>query len=275
MYRQHMLSIVASMLAMMAAAASAATLEESTASEMGSSAEEEERRQIVGARQLPYAAIGRLHGALICTAAIVAHPRIVITAAHCVIDPADGVIEGPILFQPGYRAETDLDRFYGEVWDLGSPRQYGALSANDAANDWAIIVLDRSPKGIRPLGLQRYGGAHFYSLHKEVLLPAYSIDIADGRTLSVDPACSIEGQVWGLLLHNCGVAHGASGAPLLRLHGDWYVVIGIESSVMILPGSHHEYGSAVSSDAFMDSLEAVFRRLTLNNGKPCPQYCRY
>lgn len=274
MYREYMLFIVASMLATMAAAASAAALNESTASEIGSSAEEE-RRQIVGVRQLPYAAIGRLQGALICTAAVVVHPRIVVTAAHCVIDPADGVIDGPILFQPGYPMETELGRFYGEVWDLGSPRQYGTLSAKDAANDWAIIVLDRSPKGIRPLGLQRYGGGHFHSLQREVLLPAYSIDIADGHTLSVDPTCSIEDQVWGLLLHDCGVAQGASGAPLLRRRGDWYVVIGIESSAMILPGSDHEYGSAVSSDAFMDSLEAVYRRLTRNNGKPCAQYCRY
>jgi hypothetical protein len=125
------------------------------------------------------------------------------------------------------------------------------------------------------LGLQRYGGAYFHSLHQEVLLPSYSIDIADGHTLSVDPTCSIEGQVWGLLLHDCRVAHGASGAPLLRLQGDWYVVIGIESSAMILPGNDHDYGSAVSSNAFMNSLEAVYRRLTRNNGKPCPQYCRY
>lgn len=258
MYRQYMLSIVASMLAIVAAAACAATLEESTASEMGFSADEEEQRQIVGARQLPYAAVGRLEGPLICTAAIVAHPRIVVTAAHCVIDPVDGVIKGPILFQPGYRAETDLGRFYGELWNLGSPRQYGALSANDAANDWAILVLEHSPNGIRPLGLQRCGGAHFHSLHKEALLPAYSIDIADGQALSVDPICSIKDQVWGLLFHDCEVNNGASGAPLLRLHDGWYVVIGIERSAVILPGSDHEYGSAASSDAFMDSLEAVF-----------------
>src|SRR6516225_1036875 len=40
-------------------------------------------RRVVDARLPPYAAVGRLSGSMVCTAALV-HPRIAVTAAHCV-----------------------------------------------------------------------------------------------------------------------------------------------------------------------------------------------
>src|SRR6266571_6069789 len=39
---------------------------------------------IVDAHLSPYAAVGRFTGTMVCTAALVLHPRIIITAAHCI-----------------------------------------------------------------------------------------------------------------------------------------------------------------------------------------------
>src|SRR3990172_209619 len=100
-----------------------------------------ERRLIVDAQRSPYSAIGKFRGTMTCTAAIVLHPRIVVTAGHC-IKKNDGTLKtSNLLFQPGYQAGTDLGHFKATVWAVGSKQSSRQQSAHDASQDWVILVL--------------------------------------------------------------------------------------------------------------------------------------
>ena len=109
-----------------------------------------DRRRIVDARLPPYAAVGRIKGAMLCTAAIVLHPRIVLTAAHCVSSGSGKITPLQPFFQPGYQAGSDLGRFKATVWAIGAEQDFKGQSVRDASNDWAVLLLERAPIGIRP-----------------------------------------------------------------------------------------------------------------------------
>jgi V8-like Glu-specific endopeptidase len=78
-------------------------------------------RPIVDVRSVPYAAVGRFKGAMVCTAAIVLHPRIIVTAGHCVTVGDAGRERIELIFQPGYQAGTDLGRYKATVWAVDLP----------------------------------------------------------------------------------------------------------------------------------------------------------
>ncbi len=230
-------------------------------------------RHIVDARVPPYTAVGRLTGLMICTGALVADPRIVVTAAHCVVEHDGKVTVSKLTFQPGYQMGLALDRFSGEVWAVGSLRQFEYVTVHDASNDWAIVVLDRSADPIRPLWVRSYGRETDGPLEGNILLPAYSDDFAGADVLAVDTACSVDKIVWEILLHDCAVSHGASGAPLLVRDGDWYAVIGINSGAMAFPTSRGRRivhrNAAIGSSFFAAALADVHERLLDGRGRGC------
>jgi hypothetical protein len=149
---------------------------------------------------------------------------------------------------------------------VGSQQRSRAQSAHDAANDWAILVLDRVPVGIRPLPLRNSSGQELMRLERQILMPNYAIDATGALSLRVDPTCSVLGLVWNVLLHDCGASPGASGAPLLTRDGQWYAVVGIHTASL---WGRNEEGriakllgnSASGAWSFANSLAALSRRL--------------
>lgn len=222
-------------------------------------------RPIVDVRMAPYAAaVGRLKGAMVCTAAIVLHPRIIITAGHCVANGRPERME--ITFQPGYKAGTDFSRFKAAVWAIGAHQQLTAQSVREASNDWAILVLERAPIGIRPFRLSNRSADTLKQLRGQILLPSYSVDVAEAQALSVDPTCSVQDLLWNVLLHDCKASLGGSGAPLLIRDQQWYEVVGIHSaSLLVNDEKHHSMqfigSSAIGVWTLTEALHALFRRL--------------
>ena len=226
----------------------------------------DDQRLIVDAQHPPYSAIGKFRGALTCTASIVLHPRIIVTAGHC-ITKKDGTLKlSSLLFQPGYQAGIDLGDFEATVWAVGSKQSFRQQSVHDASQDWAILVLDREPTGVQPFLLSRQSFEALKFLKLKILMPSYSIDVADAEWVSLDPACSVRDTAWEALVHDCRASFGSSGAPLLTRDGPQYAIVGIHTGSMFASDSEGHVGRfvgnrAISSGMFTEELLALSRRL--------------
>lgn len=220
----------------------------------------------VDARGSLSTAVGRFTGTKVCTAAIVVHPRIIVTAGHCIAGSDGSASRSKSIFHLTKGEGTNLYPFEATVWALGSRQLLTAQSAAEAASDWAILILDRVPFGIRPLRLQTTSTAELTQLERQVMLPSYGIDATGALSLGVDPTCSVRGLVWNVLLHNCKASPGASGAPLLIRYRQWYAVVGIHTGSMWASDEQGHIAkpignSASSSWSFSDALVALARRL--------------
>ena len=230
----------------------------------------DDRRLIVDAQRSPYSAIGKFKGTMTCTAAIVLQPRIIITAGHC-ITKSDGTLKmSNLLFQPGYQAGADLGHFEATVWAVGSKQSLRRQSVHDAAQDWAILVLDRAPTGVQPFLLSRRSSEALKSLERQILMPSYSIDVADAERVSLDPACSVRDMIWDALIHDCRASFGSSGAPLLIRYGPRYAIVGIHAGSMFASDNEGHIGKfvgyrAISSGMFLEELVALARHLNNDN----------
>jgi len=225
-----------------------------------------DERHIVDARLPPHAAVGRLKGIMTCTAAVVVHPRIVLTAGHCIASAGGSSTSLKAYFQPGYQAGTDLGRFAAKVWDMGVRQDFASQSVHEASNDWAVLLLERAPIGIRPLLLSAQSADVLRGLGRQVLMPSYSIDIAGAQALSLDPACSVRKRAWNVLIHDCKTSSGGSGAPLLVRERGWYAVVGIHSAAILERDEQHRTMRLLGQEAtgawtFAHAVHALSARL--------------
>ncbi|NUR44803.1 MAG: trypsin-like serine protease [Sphingomonas sp.] len=223
-------------------------------------------RQIVDARLAPYTAVGKFKGTMTCTAAMILDPRIIVTAAHCIMQKDGTIRRSNFSFQPGYQVGSNGATFDATIWAIGSRQSVGHETLRDAARDWAILVLDRPPSGVQPFALSRrsIGASELSEL--QLQLPAYSDDVADAEALSVDPACAVRELVWDTLIHNCTAGQGSSGAPLLVRGEGGYAVIGIQAA-SVFEGDQSGHiakfvgGQAIASWKFMKAALALSRQL--------------
>ncbi len=227
---------------------------------------EADRRQIVVANRSPYSAIGKLNGTMTCTAAIVLNPRIIVTAGHCITEKSGAIRRSNLSFQPGYQLGTDLGRFQATVLAIGSKQSFTHESVREASSDWAILVLDRAPAGVRPLLLSRHSLEASELPGQQIVLPAYSNDIGNAEVLSVDPACTVSHLVWDALVHTCRARPGSSGAPLLLREGSGYAIVGIHTASMYASDEDGHVArfignQAIASWKFADSVFALSRQL--------------
>ena len=225
---------------------------------------EVDHRRIVDARRSPYSAIGKFKGTMTCTAAIVLNPRIIITAGHCLTERDGTTRQSNLLFQLGYQTGTDLGRFQATVWAIGSKQSFTHESVQEASRDWAILVLDRAPAGVRPFLLTHHKALDL--LEQQILLPAYSNDIVNAEVLSVDLACTVRHLGWDALVHTCIARPGSSGAPLLLRDGSGYAVVGIHTASMFASDEDGHVAKfignqAIASWMFADAALALSRQL--------------
>jgi protease YdgD len=191
--------------------------------------------------QYPWSAIGRLQYPVegdrlgICTGSLVA-PDVVLTNAHCVVNPETHTAIADVTFKPNLingRVADDAD--VANVVDVIYGTDFRDSDAVPHPNDWAFVKLDR------PLG-ETYGTLAWTSLtvsellrtyDGELILAGYSGDFPTnrpGRTAGVHDGCSILGEADGSLLHDCDTFGGASGGPVLAVIDGEFRIVALNSA---------------------------------------------
>ena len=198
-----------------------------------------DRRVPMTSRKYPWSAVGRVQGTTSdeqgyhCTGTLIAED-IVLTNAHCVIDPETGEFSKKIEFMP-----NTID---GQYQDIAQVEQvvYGTDFKQGRGiphTDWAIMKINQ------PLG-RKYGYLGWKSIPTQTLVKnpdafffvGYSSDFPTqnyqqyfsagrGWTASYEAGCSIVGEQRGLLLHDCATAKGSSGGAIIGvIGGEPYIV---------------------------------------------------
>ncbi len=223
-------------------------------------------RQAVSARLPPYQAVGRLIGPVTCTGAIVLHPRIVVTAAHCAVGMTAASLSRRISFEQWDQVAGGVRRFEATIKAVGSRNQQGPQSVHDASQDWAVLLLDETPQRVHPLDIAEYTWPELQSKRGRIALPTYTGGGDENSVVSIDPSCSVQGFQWEVLLHDCSAGPTGSGAPLLLDEGDCSRVVGIHSGRILMEVDDGQMlkpmgNSAVGAWNFADPVRALAHQL--------------
>lgn len=197
-------------------------------------------------RKYPWSAVGKIEGvgddgnSYSCTGTLISED-IVLTNAHCVVNPETGKVSKAIAFLPNLvngviRDKNDVAYATNVYYGTDFPHKE---SLEDFVNDWAIVKLDK------PIG-KKYGYLGWQSLPSSSLvgdtqrfaLVGYSGDFpnpkkegyeafsaGESNTAGVHLGCSILRQKDNLLYHNCDTTGGASGGAIIsKIDGKYYVL---------------------------------------------------
>lgn len=201
------------------------------------------RRGVIGwddrvpllSRKYPWSAIGRVQGLTTegkgyhCTGTLISED-VVLTNAHCVIDPETRQLSAKVAFLPNVingklGDEEDITLVENVVYGT----DFSGTRLENQINDWALLKLNK------PIGL-KYGYLGWKSLptatltknSKKYIFVGYSGDFPNnnkaqyqfftagrGWTASVEKGCSIVSEENNFLLHDCDTSGGSSGGPII------------------------------------------------------------
>jgi protease YdgD len=210
------------------------------------------RRAIIGSdnripmtsRKYPWSAVGKIEGtgddgSYSCTGTLIAED-VVLTNAHCVINPETGKVSKAIAFLPNLIngiVRDKKDVAYATSVYYGTDFKRGNLE--DFVDDWAVLKLDK-PLGSKYgyLGWKSFPGSTLIGDTKKFALVGYSGDFpnpkkkgyealtaGESMTAGAHLGCSILRQRDNLFYHNCDTTGGASGGAIItNIDGKYYIV---------------------------------------------------
>ncbi|MGB3638016.1 MAG: trypsin-like serine protease [Rivularia sp. (in: cyanobacteria)] len=216
------------------------------------------RRGVIGwddripmlSRKYPWSAIGRVQGfnndggSYHCTGTLISDD-VVLTNAHCVIDPDTRKFSQKIQFIPNVingKAGDNSD--IAEVENVVYGTDFTGTKLDNQVNDWAVLKLNK------PIGL-KYGYIGWKSLPSSALIAnsnkyifvGYSGDFPDnnnqkyqfftagkGWTAGVEKGCSIVNEDSNILFHDCDTAGGSSGGAIIGVVGNQPYILALNNA---------------------------------------------
>ncbi|MCF2871023.1 trypsin-like serine protease [Octadecabacter sp. G9-8] len=204
-------------------------------------------------------AVGRLDidGKGFCTGALIA-PDLVLTAAHCMYDKngGDAVDTSRIQFLAGLRSgRPEASRSVRTAVIHPSYTHTGEATPAIVRYDVALLQLDRP---IRSARIEPFAVSTSMRRGTEVAVVSYAQDRAEAPSLQ--EVCNVLGQQDSVLIMDCNVNFGSSGAPIFRYENGIPRLVSVVSAMAELDGEKVALG--------MDLAEPIaVLRLALERGR--------
>jgi protease YdgD len=194
-----------------------------------SDAAEPDGRSVADVLAYPWSAIGKLNNSVggSCTGVVI-EPDQVLTAAHCIFNPRRDRFLHPesLHFLLGY--ERGKYAIHARVTGYTIGPGYDPKNAfRTITSDWAVLRLTEGlPEKIKPLRIATY----VPSIGAHLMTASYAAKTV--HVMTADNDCILIGKTQSALLrHNCRVAEGSSGAPLLSIEKGDAVIVGIQVAI--------------------------------------------
>lgn len=202
-----------------------------------------DNRNEITSTDFPWRAIGYVSDVR-CSGTMIA-ADLVLTAAHCVIDPATRALRTDLTyFRANYiNGSSPYNSWIDYVW-------WGTNDPDTHRNlDYAILRLrDRLGDQTGWIGMQNTNVGTF---PPQLTVAGYSADYNGGQTATVHHNCDTRSrnETNGWILHDCDTTRGSSGGPALRMYNDQIYIVGINVAEFRGGGE-----TSVSRDEYSDAF---------------------
>lgn len=188
-------------------------------------------------RKYPWSAIGRVQSfdtegrGSHCTGTLISED-IVLTNAHCVIDPKTRQFSKEVFFLPNVINREVVDKSdIAKVTNVVYGTDFSGSQLSNQQNDWAIMKLDK-PIGSKYgyLGWKNLSNSDLVNNKGKYIFVGYSGDFPDntrrgyegftagaGWTASAQVGCSIVQEEQNVLYHDCDTTGGSSGGAIIGM----------------------------------------------------------